>query len=86
MDSIPVTKEGVNSYPVKWNAWDGTGAGGGAGVRSKVSRWVSKKIVDMLGCEEPDLTDFVLGLLDKHSNAETVEQEVCGGLGGPLVA
>ncbi len=40
MDAIPVSREGVHEYPLKWETWDapGTAAAGAAGesVRAKV--------------------------------------------------
>lgn len=70
MDSIPVSKDGVYSYAVKWDAYDTST------VAVRVGKWVSKKISELLGVEEPDLTEFILELLKKRVSAQQMQQEI----------
>lgn len=61
MDNIPVSKEGVFSYKIKWDKYDAGMAG------SNVTKWVGKKIHEMLGVEEPTLVNFIMQQLSQHN-------------------
>ncbi len=54
----------------------------------QVSKWVSKKVADLLGAEEPDLVAFIMSLLDSRSTPQKVgtEAAACHATHTPLRA
>jgi len=65
--TIPIAKEDLLVYPVNWGIVDRAGL-----VESKMRAWVSKKIADYLGEEEPMLIKYVLEMLGEHAEASAV--------------
>lgn len=70
MDSIPTSKDGVFSYPIKWDAYESATLG------PNISRWVSKKIQELLGVEETTLVNFIMGKLDEHFTPFNMMEEL----------
>lgn len=70
MDSIPTSKDGVFSYPIKWDAYEPATLG------PNISRWVSKKIQELLGVEEPTLVNFIMGKLGEHFTPFNMMEEL----------
>lgn len=82
MDSIPVAKDALAAYPVKWEHYT-------PAVQSKIRAWVGKKVAEMLGAEEPDFADFIMGLLADKGGPGKVEaeaREVLDDEAAPFVA
>ncbi len=71
-DAIPTTKQGVFKEPVDWGALDRAGDR----MLSTLGSWVGKKVAELLGEEEPSLTEFVVGKLKEHTGAEDMLQEL----------
>ena len=49
--AIPTDRERVFAYPIKWDAFDAAAAT----LVPKLSAWVSKKITELLGVDEPTM-------------------------------
>jgi RNA-binding protein 25 len=54
IESIPTSKEEIFEYPLDWAVYDEAALG------ASVQRWVSKKVAELLGEEEPSLVEFVV--------------------------
>jgi hypothetical protein len=67
MSSIPATRDGIIAYPIKWAHYTPAAA-------QKVTAWVAKKVAEMLGAEEPDFVEFIMGLLAAHAAPEKVRR------------
>lgn len=61
MDSIPTSRDGVFAYPIKWEVYDPNVLG------LNITKWVDKKISDLLGVEEKSLVSFVMGKLGEKT-------------------
>lgn len=70
MDTIPTSKEGVFRYAIKWDAYESGTLG------PNISKWVSKKIYELLGVEEPTLVNFIMGKLDDHFSPKNMMEEL----------
>jgi len=69
--TIPIAKEDLLTYPVNWDIVDK-----GKLVEVKMAPWVSKKIADYLGEEEPMLIKYVLEMLTEHSTAQSIIEKL----------
>ncbi|EFJ45965.1 hypothetical protein VOLCADRAFT_63199 [Volvox carteri f. nagariensis] len=70
MDSIPTSKEGVFSYPIKWGHYNAAAMG------EKFKGWVSSKVEQLLGVQEPTLVDYVVKLLGQHTAPNMLHAEL----------
>ncbi|KXZ56101.1 hypothetical protein GPECTOR_2g983 [Gonium pectorale] len=61
MDSIPTSRDGVFSYQIKWSHYNASVMG------EKFKGWVSSKVEQLLGVQEPTLVDYVVKLLGQHT-------------------
>lgn len=61
MDGIPTSRDGVFAYPIKWDVYDPSVLG------QNITKWVDKKISDLLGVEEKSLVSFVMGKLSEKT-------------------
>ena len=69
--TIPTAKEGLLAYEVDWARVDKAGL-----VEAKLRPWVTKKIADYLGEEEPMLINYVLEMLTGHEAASEVIEKL----------
>jgi len=69
--TIPIAKEDLLTYDVNWAIVDK-----GKLVESKMKPWVSKKIADYLGEEEPMLIKYVLEMLTEHAKASSIIEKL----------
>eukprot|EP01025_Chloroclados_australasicus_P059562 TRINITY_DN7537_c0_g1_i2.p1 TRINITY_DN7537_c0_g1~~TRINITY_DN7537_c0_g1_i2.p1 ORF type:complete len:648 (+),score=105.54 TRINITY_DN7537_c0_g1_i2:121-1944(+) len=53
-DKIPKTRENIWKYKIRWDRYDQNTAG------ANIRRWLSKKVVELLGEEESSLVDFII--------------------------
>ena len=69
--AIPTKRDELFAYGVDWEAAERGGV-----VESKLRPWVSKKIEEYLGEEEPTLVEFVTSKLAARQPAETIVAEL----------
>lgn len=69
--TIPIAKEDLLTYEVNWAIVDK-----GQLVESKMKPWVSKKIADYLGEEEPMLIKYVMEMLTEHAKASSIIEKL----------
>eukprot|EP01023_Acetabularia_acetabulum_P002204 TRINITY_DN10842_c0_g1_i1.p1 TRINITY_DN10842_c0_g1~~TRINITY_DN10842_c0_g1_i1.p1 ORF type:complete len:515 (-),score=155.29 TRINITY_DN10842_c0_g1_i1:171-1715(-) len=68
-DKIPRSKEQVWKYKIRWDRYDTSTAG------SNIRRWLTKKVMELLGEEENSLVDFIIQKLnDKFGPKEMMQQ------------
>jgi hypothetical protein len=70
VESIPSERVELFKYPIKWDLVSQTL------VDVKLRPFVNKKIMEYLGDEEPDLCNFILGMITKRSTAEEFYEEM----------
>lgn len=70
VESIPSERVELFKYPIKWDLVSQ------ALVDVKLRPFVNKKIMEYLGDEEPDLCNFILGMITKRSTAEEFYEEM----------
>ncbi|KAH9303952.1 hypothetical protein KI387_008356 [Taxus chinensis] len=63
IDTIPKTKEELFAYNIDWAIYDKHN------LHERMRPWISKKIDQFLGEEEPTLVDFVVSNTKKHESA-----------------
>ncbi|XP_057822191.2 RNA-binding motif protein 25 isoform X2 [Cryptomeria japonica] len=63
IDTIPKTKEELFAYNIDWAIYDKHN------LHERMRPWISKKITEFLGEEEPTLVDFVVLNTKKHESA-----------------
>ncbi|CAK0735899.1 hypothetical protein CVIRNUC_000658 [Coccomyxa viridis] len=59
---IPREQKAVFAYSLKWDAFDDNADA----LLPKLSKWVLKKTVEVLGQEEPSMVDYVMSLVKQH--------------------
>ncbi|GMH45273.1 hypothetical protein BSKO_13230 [Bryopsis sp. KO-2023] len=64
MDSIPTSRAGVFAYPIKWDVYDPTILG------PNITKWVDRKITELLGMEEQSLVSFVMARLSEKTSPQ----------------
>lgn len=69
--TIPIGKEDLLKYDVNWAIVDK-----GKLVAEKMAPWVTKKIADYLGEEEPMLIKYVLEMLTEHAEASAIIEKL----------
>lgn len=62
--TIPVDKDEVFAYPIKWDAYDEHSKV----IVPKLSKWVSKKVAELLA-EDESVVQHIMSLVAKHSPA-----------------
>ncbi|KAJ3104635.1 hypothetical protein HDU97_009026 [Phlyctochytrium planicorne] len=72
--SIPADKENLIAFPIKWKYIDQTL------VDSKLRPFISKKVTEVLGEEDKDLTEFIAGSVRKHISADKLIDELIQAL------
>jgi len=70
IDSIPASQEGLWNWDIKWKELDSDT------VEKKLRPFVSKKIVELLGVQEDELTQFVLDFIRKHQPPSALVKEL----------
>jgi RNA-binding protein 25 len=91
IDSIPASQEGLWSWHIKWDELDNVSQAHGLWVRlvtflltlpiqetleKKLRPFVSKKIVELLGVQEDELTQFVLDFIKKRQPPNALAKEL----------
>ncbi|KAG2182597.1 hypothetical protein INT44_005576 [Umbelopsis vinacea] len=70
IDSIPASQEGLWSWQIKWDELDNDT------LEKKLRPFISKKIVELLGVQEDELTQFVLDFLKKRQPPNALAKEL----------
>jgi RNA-binding protein 25 len=71
MATIPKDRSGVFAYPIKWHQLDDAPQE----VKARISGWISKKIADLMGEEEPSFCEFIMAqVAAKQSANELLEK------------
>ena len=73
--AIPTDRERVFAYPIKWDAFDAAAAT----LVPKLSGWVSKKITELLGVDEPTMARpsiFLCILLQASLHMQVLQNSV----------
>jgi len=70
IESIPTDKKKLFKYDVDWRTYDASNLSG------SVQRWVSKKVAELLGEEEPSLVEFVVEKVGEHLSAKDMVSEL----------
>ncbi|CAN4116169.1 unnamed protein product [Withania somnifera] len=63
IDMIPKTKDELFSYEINWAIYDKNV------LHERMRPWISKKITDFLGEEEPTLVDYIVSSTQEHVKA-----------------
>lgn len=63
IDTIPKTKDELFSYEINWSIYDKNG------LHERMRPWISKKITEYLGEEEPTLVDYIVSTTGEHITA-----------------
>ncbi|XP_015076057.1 RNA-binding protein 25 isoform X3 [Solanum pennellii] len=63
IDMIPKTKDELFSYEINWATYDKNA------LHERMRPWISKKITDFLGEEEPTLVDYIVSSTQEHVKA-----------------
>ena len=69
--NIPSEREALYAYHVDWDSLANAGI-----IQRSIEPWVSKKMLELLGEEEPELIDMILGKLKSRCTAQNVEEEL----------
>jgi len=70
IESIPTDKKKLFKYDVDWRTYDASN------LSESVQRWVSKKVAELLGEEEPSLVEFVVEKVGEHLSAKDMVSEL----------
>jgi len=70
IESIPTAKDELFSYPLDWSIVDQSL------MDKRIKPWVTKKIVEYIGEEEPTLTDFICQKVVAHSAPHSIQNDV----------
>ncbi|CCG80931.1 Putative uncharacterized protein [Taphrina deformans PYCC 5710] len=73
-NSIPFSKPELWKYQVKWDLLDES-------TLNKLRIFIAKKIVDVLGVEEEDLTSAIMALIHARKGGQDIEQELDAAIG-----
>ncbi|KAG9140484.1 hypothetical protein Leryth_016208 [Lithospermum erythrorhizon] len=66
IDMIPKTKEELFSYKINWDIYEEHN------LHERMKPWISKKITEFLGEEEPTLVDYIVSTTHEHVKATTM--------------
>eukprot|EP00882_Tetradesmus_deserticola_P006313 GHRQ01006642.1.p1 GENE.GHRQ01006642.1~~GHRQ01006642.1.p1 ORF type:complete len:186 (+),score=97.49 GHRQ01006642.1:84-560(+) len=69
MDTLPNTRDELHAFPVRWQFM-------GDPSIANITAWVRKKVPELVGMEEPDLVEFIMGYVRQHAPADTMEAEL----------
>ena len=70
IESIPTSKQDIFDYQLDWSVYDSANLG------ESVQRWVTKKVTELLGEEEPSLVEFVVEKAAEHLSASAMVEEL----------
>jgi RNA-binding protein 25 len=70
IESIPTKKEDLFTFPLDWSLLDSNL------MEKRIKPWVTKKIVEYIGEEEPTLTDFICTSIMSKKSAETILADI----------
>ncbi|CAG9461715.1 unnamed protein product [Pedinophyceae sp. YPF-701] len=69
--SLPNTWEELSQAQVDWAEYDKLVARGAVGA---VTAWVTRKVAELLGEEEPSLVEFILGKVAEHASPQALRE------------
>ncbi|CAF1068893.1 unnamed protein product [Rotaria sordida] len=70
IESIPTKKEDLFTYTLDWSLLDANL------MEKRIKPWVTKKIVEYIGEEEPTLTDFICSSIMSKKNADSILADI----------
>lgn len=70
IESIPASQEGLWNWHIKWDELDKDT------IEKKLRPFVSKKIVELLGVQEDELTQFVIDFIQKRQPPSALAKEL----------
>ncbi|CAF2674078.1 unnamed protein product [Rotaria sp. Silwood2] len=70
IESIPTKKEDLFTYALDWSLLDANL------MEKRIKPWVTKKIVEYIGEEEPTLTDFICSSVMSKKNADSILADI----------
>ncbi|CAF0898988.1 unnamed protein product [Rotaria sp. Silwood1] len=70
IESIPTKKEDLFTYTLDWSLLDSNL------MEKRIKPWVTKKIVEYIGEEEPTLTDFICSSIMSKKNADSILADI----------
>nr|KAG5712289.1 hypothetical protein BaRGS_023868 [Batillaria attramentaria] len=70
IESIPTAKDELFNFPLDWSIVDQSL------MDKRIKPWVTKKIVEYIGEEEPTLTDFICQKVVAHSSPQSIQNDV----------
>ncbi|KAJ3201175.1 hypothetical protein HDU82_008306 [Entophlyctis luteolus] len=72
--ALPTGLDEICAWDVKWDFLEG----GGEVVHNKIKAFVAKKVVETLGEDNPDITDFVMTSISRRKGAKYILDELAG--------
>ncbi|CAF1060251.1 unnamed protein product [Didymodactylos carnosus] len=70
IESIPTKKEDLFAFSIDWSLLDSLL------MEKRIKPWVTKKIIEYIGEEEPTLTDFICTSIMSKQNAENILSDI----------
>ncbi|CAF0775533.1 unnamed protein product [Didymodactylos carnosus] len=70
IESIPTKKEDLFAFSIDWSLLDSSL------MEKRIKPWVTKKIIEYIGEEEPTLTDFICTSIMSKQNAESILSDI----------
>lgn len=73
MSLIPTDWSGVRAYAIDWPVFDTLRR---EGLEETMRKWVGKKVAELLGTEEPMMTDFIIAKVVERSAPQALFDEI----------
>ncbi|KAG0338911.1 hypothetical protein BG004_007038 [Podila humilis] len=81
IQSIPADAEGLWKWPIQWQyVTEDTNNNGSSVIRDKIQPFVAKKVVELLGVQEDELTSFVVEHIRKKQPPQALVDELRNAL------
>ena len=77
IERIPTDRGALFAYPIRWEYLDGSGDL----MEKRIIPWIKKKLIEIIGEDEPTLVEFVSTRLKHKTKPEYILQEIKIALG-----